>query len=103
MNSKSRRVGTFTLGVTLVFFGVLFLLHVFLKNLDYVLIFHMWPLILIFLGVEILIATLTKKEDTFKYDFGALIIIFSLAVFAMGMAGFDVLIQHAPEYIHWNF
>ena len=54
---RERRIGTITMGVCLVVFGVLFLVHIFGGFLNYELIFHLWPLILIGLGMEILFYT----------------------------------------------
>lgn len=51
---RQRRIGTITLGISLVVFGILFLIHIFGGVLNYMLIFHLWPLILIVLGGEIL-------------------------------------------------
>ena len=47
---RQRRIGTITLGISLVVFGILFLIHIFGGVLNYMLIFHLWPLILIVLG-----------------------------------------------------
>ena len=54
---RERRIGTITMGVCLVVFGVLFLVLIFGGFLNYELIFHLWPLILIGLGMEILFYT----------------------------------------------
>lgn len=94
---RERRVGTFTLGIVLVVFGVLFLLHTFLSELNYYFIFAMWPLIFIILGGEVLYYALHQKQAEYKYDFAAIIIIMMLIVFAMCMAGVDWIYQNAPE------
>lgn len=101
---EERRVGTFTLGLTLLIFGILFGLHLFLPKLDYLFIFRLWPLVFIILGCEIIISNLKFKTLTFRYDFAAIFMIGLLMVFAMGMAGVDYLIQHCnlqhcPNYI----
>ena len=72
---RQRRIGTVTLGLTLVAFGVLFLVHSFGGVLDCILIFHFWPAILVVLGVEILFYTLISPNGNEKYDFGALVIL----------------------------
>ena len=51
---RQRRIGTITLGVSLVLFGILFMIRIFGGVLNYTLIFHLWPLILVALGMEIL-------------------------------------------------
>lgn len=94
---EHRRMGTFTMGVCLLIFGVLFLLHIFLSTMDYLMIFHLWPVIFILLGGEILYYSVRGKDCNMKYDYAAIILLLLLAFFAMGMAGFDLLLEHAPE------
>ena len=65
---RERRIGTITMGVCLVVFGVLFLVHIFGGFLNYELIFHLWPLILIGLGIEILFYTCLASDKAGKYD-----------------------------------
>lgn len=96
---KERRVGTFTLGLTLLIFGVLFGLHLFFPSLDYLFVFRLWPIIFIILGSEILISSIGKKDLTFRYDFAAILIICLLMVFAMGMACVDT---YAVRYISFQ-
>lgn len=91
---KERRVGTVTLGGVLILYGIVFLLHTFVEGLSYYLIFQMWPVIFIVLGIEVLFAAFRWKEQEFKYDFAAILIICTLLVFAMGMAGMDWMYTH---------
>ena len=98
---QERRVGTVTLGICLVVFGVLFLLHLFLTSIDYLLIFHLWPVILILLGGEILYYAVKAPEKHYRYDFAAVFIIFLLVFFAMGMAGLDWVMTNAPKDWIW--
>jgi len=92
---KARRVGTFTAGLLLVLFGVMFLVHFFVPAISYVFIFRCWPGILILLGIELLLASRNREEVT--YDKGAVFLIFLLAFFAMGMAGADLVMQYAIQ------
>ena len=57
---KTRRVGSVTLGITMVCFGILFLIHIFCPKLDYTVIFQCWPVTFIILGLEILVC---NKRD----------------------------------------
>lgn len=91
---KQRRVGTVTLGAILVLYGIVFLLHSFIEGMSYYLIFRLWPIIFVALGIEVLISSIRFKEQEFKYDFAAIIIICILIVFAMGMAGLDWMYVH---------
>ncbi len=52
---RTHRVGSITLGSTLVLFGILFLVHLFVPVLTYEIIFHIWPCIFLLLGIEILL------------------------------------------------
>lgn len=90
--ARSRRVGTFTLGCVLLIMGVLLILRMFVPVINYVFIFHLWPLVPIMLGIEILLSLLWKGESEFKYDFAAIIILFALVGFSMCMAFADLVI-----------
>ena len=92
---KGRRVGTFTAGITLVGFGILFSIHTFFANFDYQFVFRLWPIILILLGVEMIVAYLLNKDSVIKYDAGAIVIVIILSVFAMGMGGTEFIIDHS--------
>ena len=70
---RQRRIGTITLGISLVVFGILFLIHIFGGVLNYMLIFHLWPLILIVLGGEILYYSFFAPEKSGTYDFAAVV------------------------------
>ena len=48
----TRRIGSLTLGGSLVVFGILFLVHTFWDGLSYGLILRFWPLLLISLAVS---------------------------------------------------
>ena len=99
---RERRIGTITMGVCLVVFGVLFLVHIFGGFLNYELIFHLWPLILIGLGMEILFYTCIASGKAEKYDFAAIIVIFLLTGFSMCMAGADWVITNGPQDVWFN-
>lgn len=89
---RTHRVGTITTGFALISFGVMFILHLFLSVISYDLIFKLWPLILIGLGVELLASNL--KTDNVVYDKAAIFLMVVLAFFAMCMAGADLVFQY---------
>lgn len=91
---KTHRVGTITLGGLLVTFGVLFLLRIFLIDISYEIIFRLWPVIFIFLGIEILIANFKQKGEQLIYDKTAFFLIIILSFFAMGMSIVDFIISN---------
>ena len=97
---KGRRVGTFTAGLVLIIFGVLFIIRPFLSAINLNIIASLWPIILVLLGVEIIVAYIINNDDKVKYDAAAIILIMTLACFAMGMAGVEFIINH--NYIYFN-
>ena len=100
-NPRIRRVGTVTCGIVLMIFGAMFLLHTILPIIGYGLIFRMWPLILIILGLEILAGSITTQKETgqFVYDFPAVILIMLVAFFAMVMGVIDYAMQTGAIWI----
>ena len=91
---KERRIGSISLGVTIILYGVLFFLHNILNVLEYEIIFRIWPIIFILLGVEILISSFIWKEREFKYDFAAVLMIGIVLVFAMALGCIDAAASH---------
>lgn len=87
---RRHKVGTVTLGVMLLFYGVLFLVHLFTNAVSYALIFRLWPVMFILLGVEVLLSVLPKTEEHFKIDVGSVILLIVLILFALVMAGLDM-------------
>ncbi len=88
---RTHRVGSITAGLSMVVFGVLFILHQFINVLNYTLIFRFWPLMIIGLGVELLISN--YRSDQIIYDKPAVALLFITTLFAMSMAGADMLLQ----------
>lgn len=82
---KVRRVGTFSLGITLVAIGAILLAAIFLPNLDIIGVLKFAPIVLIVLGVEILIYA-ARPDVKIKYD-GISIFLSILLVLACGAAG----------------
>lgn len=95
---KTRRVGTATCGLVMIVFGVLFFLHLFIPDITYRLIFDFWPLVLIFLGGELLLSCIQKEEVVLKYDAGAIALMFLLALFAMGMGLIQFCMEQSALY-----
>ena len=95
---KGRRVGTFTTGIVLVIFGIMFLLRLIYPSINYLLIASLWPLVLVLLGIEIIIGYLINKEEIVKYDFSAIFLIIMLSFFAMSMGCMEYVITHLPQF-----
>ncbi len=94
---KPRRVGTISIGVSMVTFGVMFLLCSVFEILSYETVFALWPVILIAYGLELLVFSFLKGK--LVYDKGAVFIMILLMVFAAGMAGVDVCFKVADYYM----
>ena len=95
---KERRIGTFSLGVVLLVYGVLFLISTYVKSFSFYFVFRLWPFIFIVLGVEISYSAVRYKEENYRYDFAAILLICILMIFAMSMGGMDWLYQHGYEW-----
>lgn len=91
---KIHRVGTLTFGVTLIGMGVLFLIQIFCNNLPIKIVIQAWPIVFIFLGVEILYANRKTKEQEFLYDKVAIMLTMALLFFAMFLA----IIENAVRF-----
>lgn len=92
---KGRRVGTLTLGVTLVVMGILFLLRlVGISWISAAVIFHCWPVVLILLGVEVLLSYVINKEEKMYYDGWGIFLIITMVGFATTMAVLEVLFSY---------
>lgn len=92
---RVRRVGSLTLGCGLIVFGILFLVRIFWKDLSYMIIFRLWPFLLISLGVETLLG---RKEENWLYDKGAVVLLFLITLFAMCMAGAEFFLEAGTQW-----
>lgn len=99
--TKTHRIGTITLGGLLITFGLLFLLRIFITSLSYGVIFKLWPIIFILLGIEILIANFRQKESSLIYDKTAFALIIILSFFAMGMSIVEFIINNIEPNIFY--
>ncbi len=98
---RTRRVGSVTCGGLMVFFGILFLVHMFYPPLSLGLIMKLWPLILVSLGCEMIAATLRQPEGkgmVLQYDKGAVFLLVLLGCFAAGMGVLECFMDYAVRY-----
>lgn len=98
---RQRRAGTFTLGVTLVVFGLVALAAMFLPHPEQIKTLALWslrlsPLILIALGTEVLLAA--RGGSKVKYDWLGMLLCFLLVCAALCMAAAAWVLLYAPEY-----
>lgn len=94
---KPRRVGTVSIGIAMVTFGVMFLLCSVFEILAYETVFALWPVILIALGIELLIFSFFKGK--LIYDKGSVFIMILMMFLAAGMAAVDVCFKLAEYYM----
>lgn len=93
---RSRRVGTFTLGVALIAVGGLYLVRLFApKAVNLLFAVRFWPLALISLGVEVLLSCAINKEEKLRYDGWAIFLIICLMGFAWTMAAGTLAMDYA--------
>lgn len=77
---------------------IMFLLRLFITNLNVLLIVSMWPLILVSVGIEIIAAYIINNQEKMQYDFSAIISVIILVFFAMGMGGTEFIVIHSPQF-----
>lgn len=97
---RSHRVGSVTAGLTMVGFGVMFLLHLFFDLVDYQLMFSLWPVMLILLGMELLLSNFSARKIV--YDKAAIFLLILMTFFTIGMAVLDECFRWA-ELQMWRF
>lgn len=103
MNNRTRRVGTLSAGVVLVGFGVVFLLRMALPTLSFGAVLSFWPIVLILLGFEMMYSYIFCKDTAVKYDGGAVAILLLLCVFAMCMAGGELVLEYVSRAAQYHF
>lgn len=84
---RTRRVGSLTSGAVMIVTGGALLCHTLFGLTNYRDIFRFWPLVIIGLGAEILFS---DREDV-RYDGAAVVMMFSVLLFSMGMAAMEIL------------
>lgn len=82
---RSIRIGRNTFGITLIAFGILAILQMFVKFevLRYALM--LWPIIFILLGIEVIYYN-NKKDVNIKYDVAGIILMFLILGFGVLMS-----------------
>jgi hypothetical protein len=95
--TRTHRVGSVTTGLSLITFGILFVVHMFTGIMSYEMIFRLWPFMIIGLGVELLISN--YLTDKIVYDKAAIFLMIMTSFFAMCMAGADLFFQYFKDGI----
>lgn len=96
--SYTHRVGAITAGLCMTGFGILFLLNTCWGRIGYEMIFSLWPLILICLGLELFLSSFIRRK--FVYDKAAIFLLIIMTFFAMTLAFVDVGMEYCmSEYL----
>ncbi len=97
---RVRRVGSITCGILLIFFGILFMVHMFYPPLSLRTIMKLWPIILVSLGGEMIVSNLRQEGEgeIMKYDKGAILLVLLLACFAVGMGVLEYFMEYYQQY-----
>lgn len=95
---KNRRVGTLTAGVSMIVFGVLFLVRLAVPAVTLRMIVSLWPVVLILLGIEMLLAYALNREEQMRYDVGSIALIFALSLFTVCMAGAQLFLEYRCKF-----
>ncbi|SFB71719.1 LiaI-LiaF-like domain-containing protein [Butyrivibrio sp. YAB3001] len=94
---RVHRVGSITTGISLIVAGIAFLMHMFFGIISYEMIFKLWPVIIIGLGIELLISNI--RTDKIVYDKAAIFLLIIMTFFAMGMACADWAMGNLVNYL----
>ena len=96
---KTHRVGTTTFGSILVVLGIVLLLQLFIPGLDYTIILDCWPVALILLGIEILVANARSSTVQFQYDGWSIVFMFLTLGFTCCMGIADYVLTQMQQYL----
>lgn len=96
---RTRRIGSISMGICCIIFGVLLLLRICFANLTFEFIIRFWPAVLIVLGLEILISNFSKKNQDVKFDFFSIFMIFLMLAFVIGMGGAELLLEYGKYHM----
>lgn len=93
-----KRVGTLTLGVSLVGWGIGGLVSLFHPAIAFVDILRFWPVVLLLLGAEILYCALTSKGQDITYDGASIAFAIITVVVVYGINVFDTVMHAVINY-----
>ena len=84
---KIKRVGTISMGVMLIIFGVILFLSMINRFSALNMVLKMWPVILILIGLEVLWYRYASKDEgvVIKYDFFSIFLIFIILILNIGI------------------
>lgn len=95
---KNRRVGTFTLGISMIALGVAWMVSLFTDAFTVYEVVRFWPVFIILFGIEVLIHAILNKEEKLRYDGLSIFLGVVLILAAFAMAGFDFVFRYLQQY-----
>ena len=96
-----RRVGTLTMGLSLIVAGVVALICTFIPSFPLVTALKFAPLIFVFIGIEVLIAYFFHKGERIRYDFLSTIVCFLLICGCVALSAVPLAWQYiGPEALN---
>ena len=98
---KGRRVGTFTLGVSLVVLGVALMISFFTDAFTVYEVMKFWPVFIIVFGIEVLIQAILNNDEKLRYDGLSIFLGIVLILSTFAMAGFDFALKYINYYHPW--
>ena len=96
---KIHRVGSITFGTILIALGILLLLRLIIPTLTYTAILDFWPVTLILLGIEVLIANMRSEQVIFQFDGWSVFFLFMVLGFTMCIGMMDYILVHLSQNI----
>lgn len=87
---KTRRVGSISMALSLIFFGILLFISQFSKLSAVELAVKVWPIILIIIGLEVLYFAYKNREEEnyiIRYDIFSIFIVFTILMVNIGLYG----------------
>ena len=102
---RVRRVGTVTMGLSLIAAGILFSMSLLFHNVDVGYWLRFSPIVLVILGIEILMFNFSKKHDKLKYDFLSIFFSFVLIFVTLGVTFVTEGYDYYRKYIlpQWSY
>ncbi len=94
---KIRRVGTLTLGISLVTTGILLLCNMLIPNFPLLAFVKFAPLVLVLTGLEILLYSFFAKGEKLRYDFLSMLFCLLLIGGSIGLTVIPTFAQNAMQ------
>ena len=100
---KNRRVGTFTLGISLIVLGIALMISFFTDAFTVYEVIKFWPIFIIVFGIEVLVHAILNNEEKLRYDGLSIFLGIVLILSTFAMAGFDFILKYMQHYYPYSF